>query len=189
MSVFAPRFYNEPSFNGLFRLLDDFDKYSSQSSTDDRVGRRQHLPTFTPKFDLKETETTYELHGDLPGINKDDVHLEFTNDHTLRISGKVERSYTSGDEETSNPKEGVVATEEKEKPTEVAKTSDADKQVSATPKTKYWVSERSIGEFSRSFSFPTHVNPEAISAKLEHGVLNVVVPKVSKPEGRRIAVQ
>ncbi|KAH6655599.1 small heat shock protein [Truncatella angustata] len=210
MSVFAPRFYNEPSFNGLFRLIDEFDQYASQSSgenvdsnnNNNKVARqgggsRLTLPTFTPKFDLKETETSYELHGDLPGINKEDVHLEFTDDHTLRISGRVERSHTSGDASLVGGDKKTQVEEEAEdadKGKQVTKTpSDNDKQVSGTtapaPKVKYWVSERSVGEFARTFNFPTHVDAEAISAKLDNGVLNVVVPKAKKPEGRRIAIQ
>ena len=40
--------------------------------------------------------------------------------------------------------------------TAVAKTDEGNKE----PDHRYWVSERSVGEFSRSFSFPTRVDEE-----------------------------
>ena len=59
----------------------------------------------------------------------------------------------------------------------------------AEPKAKYWVSERSVGEFSRSFTFPGHVNQEAVTASLKNGVLSVLVPKALQKAPRRINVE
>ena len=53
---------------------------------------------------------------------------------------------------------------------------------------KYWVSERSVGEFSRAFQFPTNVDQDNVRASLTNGILSVTVPKAKKPEGRRIAI-
>lgn len=222
MSLFAPRFYStpEPNFSGLFRLIDDFDKYSQQSGQPGaRTGR--HIPTFTPKFDVKETEHAYELHGELPGIERENVHLEFTEPQSLTVRGKVERSYSEGEPpaglleesksgaaiesgaaldsgEKGSPKPHPVTVEDDAEDGTVAKSSGSSsnkdqQQVQQhhkqqKPATKYWVSERSIGEFSRTFSFPTRVDSDNVSASLNNGILTVTVPKAKKHESKRISV-
>ncbi|ORY58919.1 heat shock protein 30, partial [Pseudomassariella vexata] len=209
----------EPNFSGLFRLIDDFDKYSSQATGSDdgqinRRGQHQIMQTFTPKFDLRETETAYELHGELPGIEKDAVHIEFNDEQTISIRGRVERSHNlhSGGDDDENPEKPVMVGRKgsadngsdhnnkkgahqnggSSSTTDVAKANESDTQVSAATvpanKVKYWVSERSVGEFSRSFSFPQRVDSEHVTAALNNGVLNVTVPKAQKPLGRRIAI-
>jgi HSP20 family protein len=50
--------------------------------------------------------------------------------------------------------------------------------------------ERTYGAFSRSFSLPNTVNPEAIHAEYKNGVLTVNLPKreESKPRQVKVAV-
>ncbi|KAJ4408619.1 hypothetical protein N0V82_009665 [Gnomoniopsis sp. IMI 355080] len=213
MSLF-PRSYFSPeaSFTPLFRLLDDFDNYSREVAPN-RQGdnaSRSRLPTFSPRFDVKETETGYELHGEIPGAEKDNISIEFTEPQTIVISGRTERSYTSGTPpaglvEGGNTTSGAItdgkdknshkatvedesAQKAKEAGSEVTKADQQGKQEQQRPKERFWVSERSVGEFSRTFSFPTPVNQEAVSANLKDGVLSVVVPKATKKEAKRITV-
>ncbi|KAH8658155.1 HSP20-like chaperone [Xylariales sp. PMI_506] len=170
MSIFAPRSSPyEPSYSGLFRLIDHFDKYHDElggRSDLSKALERSSLPTFTPKFDLQETPSTYILHGELPGIDKEHINIQFTDEQTLSISGKVEH------------KEVSTHTEKQQQ-----------QQQQQKPKARYWISERSYGEFARSFSFPSTVDPAGVVAKLDNGILNVVVPKAQKPNPRRIEVQ
>lgn len=56
------------------------------------------------------------------------------------------------------------------------------------PKAKYWVSERSVGEFSRSFSFPVRVDQDKVSASMKNGVLSITVPKAKKHEVKKIPI-
>lgn len=227
---FFPRSYFAPeaSFTPLFRLLDDFDNYSREVSSQQQQpnsstakgGRAARsitaLPSFSPRFDVKETETGYELHGELPGVEKEHVNIEFTEPQTLVISGRTERSYTSGTppsaalledtemsgaitegNENTNSHKATVEDEDAEKAkehggasnsSEVVKHQSNQQQQHQKPKERFWVSERSVGEFSRTFSFPTPVDQEAVSANLKDGILSITVPKARKPEGRRIAV-
>lgn len=216
---FFPRSYFAPecSFTPLFRLLDDYDNYSREVSTQQGQGNRQtgrraaSLPAFTPKFDVKELEGSYELHGELPGIEKSNINIEFTDDSTIVISGKVERHYTSGtppedgsvqmsgaiteagEKEHGNSHRATVEDESAESArqqgasTEVAKASKQHEV--AKPAERFWVSERSVGSFHRTFSFPTRIDQEQVTANLNNGVLSITVPKVKKQEGRRIAIQ
>ncbi|KAL2108781.1 hypothetical protein VUR80DRAFT_3377 [Thermomyces stellatus] len=202
MSVFFPRStYADQGFAPLFRLLEDFDSYKNASPS--MHSSRTQLPSFQPKFDVRETEDNYELHGELPGINKNDVHIEFSDPQTMVIRGRVERSYTSGTPpaaigqkkteaiteggEDASKRHQATVEDENEEFTEVTPVSSrGEKKTKDTA--KYWVSERSIGEFSRSFSFPGRVDADNVSASLRDGILNVVVPKMKKSGGRRIRI-
>ncbi|KAI1143340.1 HSP20-like chaperone [Hypoxylon sp. FL0543] len=219
MSMFGPRFYSpaEPNFTGLFRLIDDFDKYALQNSGNGAAtqqgGRHgRHLPTFTPKFDLKETETAFELHGELPGIEKENVNIEFTDPQTIVVRGRVERTYTQGtppagllgeqskgaiqDKEHHEKAPKPTVEDEKEEGAQQSTVAETDKNKAAAeqnkqqqqPQHKFWVSERSVGEFSRTFTFPSRVDTDNVTASLNNGILSVVVPKSKKPEGRRITI-
>ena len=69
------------------------------------------------------------------------------------------------------------------------KSSEAPATKSAEPGFKYWISERSVGEFERRFNFPGRVDQKAVRASLKNGILSVVVPKVVAKEGRRINIE
>jgi len=174
---------------------------------------------FTPKFDVKETSDAYELFGDLPGIEQQDVQIEFTGDQTLAIKGRTERTYSSNSAEggISSPgnagaiteggehhhdsaahratvedegDEGVIVEGNAVKSTgqEVARGGGGDATKEAEEKPRFWVEERSVGEFSRSFTFPVRVDQDRVRASMRNGVLNIAVPKAKKVAGRRIAI-
>jgi len=199
MSLF-PRFPTS-EFAPLFRLLDDYDVH--------RSGRNltQSIRAFQPKFDVRENENSYELHGELPGIEQKDVSIEFVDPHTLVIKGRTERNYTSGTPPAleggkkqpqieSGDKQSRKATVEDEN----AQQKSGQQQVSTQqqqegqqedeePGYKYWVSERSVGEFHRSFSFPTRVDQDNVKASLKNGVLSIIVPKALAPTSKRIHIE
>lgn len=49
--------------------------------------------------------------------------------------------------------------------------------------------ERYAGEFTRSLTLPTDVDPEKVEASLKDGVLTVVMPKAEAARTRKIAVK
>lgn len=49
-------------------------------------------------------------------------------------------------------------------------------------------SERSYGMVSRSFSLPAEVDPDGARAEYKDGVLNLVLPKKSNGQARRLSV-
>ncbi|RDW77245.1 putative heat shock protein 30 [Coleophoma cylindrospora] len=214
MSFFPGSFHSQPqaSFTPLFRLLEDFENYSAPSRS-----TRAEIKHFQPKFDVSEHDEVYELHGDLPGIEQKDVEIEFTDRQTLTVRGRTERTHTSGTPpagleapkatgaitEGEGEAKGHKATvedspEDAEKP--AAETANTESQVTkqentntevekpAEPKAKYWISERSVGQFSRSFSFPEPVDHDNVKASMKNGVLTVVVPKAKKHETRKITI-
>jgi len=48
--------------------------------------------------------------------------------------------------------------------------------------------ERLYGKFSRSFTLGSQVSPEGVNAKMEHGVLSILIPKKEEVKPRQIAV-
>jgi HSP20 family protein len=180
-------------------MLDEFDQYSRQGDRSIRT----HLKSFTPKFDVKEVKDAYELHGELPGIEQKDVEIEFTDAHTLTVKGHTERSYTSGTppagfvegapaqaaitegEKDNKAHKATVEDEGAEGSTEVTK---KDESAQGSDEAKFWVSERSVGEFSRSFTFPTRVDQDNVKASMKNGILSIHVPKAKKHESRKITI-
>jgi HSP20 family protein len=57
------------------------------------------------------------------------------------------------------------------------------------PKPQYWISERSTGQFERSFAFQARVDQDAVKASLKNGILSIVVPKAKVPESRRVNIE
>jgi HSP20 family protein len=49
--------------------------------------------------------------------------------------------------------------------------------------------ERSFGSFSRSLTLPDGVDPDAISARFERGVLEVSIPKPEERKPRRVEIR
>lgn len=212
--AFFPHANSSTSFHPLFRLLEDFDKYSSESDKAKNTTNNHHhgshsgpsrrsnsTLSWQPRFDVRETESAYELYGELPGIAKENVTIEFSEPQTILIRGKTERNYVS---DTTSAESKPAAIEERrnshqatveDEPESEGKAADwsvvnkpAAKDQQPTDKAKYWLSERNIGEFARTFQFPTRVDQENVSAGLKDGILSIVVPKAKKYESRSITI-
>ncbi|KAK0633343.1 HSP20-like chaperone [Immersiella caudata] len=196
MSTLLPRGFNsaDPSFTGLFRLLDDFDAYSRETQGQEGSSRKpghgsSASRVFTPKFDVRETQASYELYGELPGVPRDQVNIEFTDPQTIVIRGRVERNYASADKSSDHAPHKVTVEDEKDEASgsQMVKKQKNDNEQHQVQE-KYWVSERSVGEFSRTFSFPSRVDQDAVSAGLVNGILSITAPKAKKPEVKRISI-
>jgi HSP20 family protein len=48
--------------------------------------------------------------------------------------------------------------------------------------------ERAFGTFSRSLTLPEGINPEAVEASFDRGVLEVRIPKPEQPKPRKISI-
>nr|MBF6592700.1 Hsp20/alpha crystallin family protein [Ktedonobacterales bacterium] len=53
----------------------------------------------------------------------------------------------------------------------------------------YLLREFTTGEFTRSITFPKDVNPDAVEARLDHGVLSVIIGLAQHAQPRRITIQ
>lgn len=147
------------------------------------------------------------------------VDIEFTDHQTLLIKGKIEKVATTTSATPSETKkttsgeehhEGIARPKTPPKPTvedEVDEDDDGksniltptstivshedkkQEQQSKKEQIRYWVSERTIGSFQRTFSFPGLIDQDKVTAKLENGILTVVVPKRQKLPSKRIEIQ
>lgn len=106
---------------------------------------------WSPAVDIKEEETQYVLHADVPGVDPKDIEVTLDNG-VLTVKGHKE--------------------------TEIKKEED-----------KYQRIERFSGQFVRRFSLPDTVNADAVTAKTDKGVLEIVIPKTEKVLSKRIEVK
>jgi HSP20 family protein len=143
------------------RLLDNFFPTTPKRTSEDTF----ESAVWRPVVDLHEDGNSYVIDAELPGLTRDDVKISFQ-EGTLTISG--ERNYRY------EKKEGEDAPE-------------ADGGVRAKERTAHRM-ERIYGKFLRSFTFPSAVNAEAISARFDNGVLTITVPKADAVKPRQIEI-
>ena len=217
MTSFFPRFPSS-EITPLFRLLDTADPF---------LQPRASSRSFVPRFDVREINSAYELHGEFPGIKQEDIEIEFVDANTLVIRGKAERQSTQTSDKGKSIEQQPTVTEtvaadtaseqssssyqkatveedyvdagaaaegfeapETKSPASVEGTPapSTPARNNAGPDYKYWVSERTVGQFERRFSFPGRVNQDAVKASLANGILSVIVPKSIREE-KRITIE
>lgn len=158
-------------YSDVFSLLDETARGSRHTN---RRG------AFSPSFDVHETEQAYVLEGEFPGLHdKSSLNIEFTDPQTLLVRGKTERVHHESSDDTESTVAKKDAKESK---------SDTEDKKEKDSKPRYWVSERTVGEFQRSFSFPSYVDVDAVKASLAHGILKIVVPKKQSQIAKKIEI-
>ncbi|KAK4143148.1 HSP20-like chaperone [Dichotomopilus funicola] len=255
MSFFLPI---SDDFNaGLFQLLNEIETQQNKSANhcpafvapaQFRQKARQCQPrraTIHPNWDVRETENAYELYGELPGVERENLNIEFPGHETIVISGHVERNYGPAptneitapatapaaestvdesknvaeesapvatepegkksrrsshqatveddpeDENNSRPSTPGSSWSEEITPAVVPQQEQAKKQQQQKPQQaqhKYWVRERSIGQFRRVFNFASRIDEDAVTANLNNGILSIVVPKAKLTAPRKIVI-
>jgi len=79
--------------------------------------------------------------------------------------------------------------------TETEKVAEPEQQQQEAPKApeapahKYWIAERSVGTFSRTFQFPIRVENDNVKASLKNGILSITIPKAKPLEPKKIVIQ
>lgn len=79
--------------------FDDFEKNVSALFSDFRQSRNQGggLVALNPHFDVRENANDFTVHAELPGVKKEDIHLDFQNG-TLIIKGEKKQEQKKEDE-------------------------------------------------------------------------------------------
>ncbi|KAL4896405.1 heat shock Hsp30-like protein [Aspergillus ambiguus] len=185
-------------FAPLFHLLDDYDVHRSCRPKQ----RVTPVRSFSPRFDVYEANDGYHLNGELPGVDQNNIEIEFTDPHTLVVKGRAERTYATSHaqppvaEDAPRAKSRQPTVEDEDDASDsasVSSSASASKQAVAPQPAersyKFWASERSVGEFHRAFTFPTRVDQDAVKASLKDGLLSVVVPKEPAPKLKKIRVE
>jgi HSP20 family protein len=156
----------------LFRIIDEASRPSPQqcapraSCVPAAVRQRSFQRTFLPRFDVKELKDSYELLGELPGVDQKDISVEWTDGNTLTISGhsesRVEKTLRAP---STVPASTETATEEK--PAETASYHAPS------------VEEEDDGEL---ISKPGESDTETIASTSEKVAEAVADPETSTPE-------
>jgi len=184
MSLYFP---NLQEFSPIFRLADELNQATRSSGIANSNWR-----SFAPRFDVKETKDGYELQGELPGIEQSNINIEWSDDNTLTISGHTEHrsERRSGGTIEAVEDEKSVAADEQQQSTEVTATNgakDVTKQENSDSP-RYWVTERSVGSFTRTFHCPGPIDHDKVQASLKNGILSVTVPKTTAKQPRKITI-
>lgn len=134
-------------------------------------------------------------------------HRESGTPPTAALEGQQEKGrITAGDSSSDTSSQHYQPPSVEDENTASSSTANTEQQITTTdtsnnqiqqqsqqqqkkPDHRYWVSERSIGEFSRSFAFPSRVDQENVKASLKDGILSIVVPKASVPVTRKINIE
>jgi len=182
------------------------DQYADYANRMPGRGFSEGLQSFNAKFDVKETKEAYELHGELPGVEQKDITIEWQDSNTISIKGHTEHSREEGTRPAGfieEPKQRSQLTEKEtghySKPTvedEGAKASSFSNEETSVEGSKpkeangstYWLSERSVGDFARTFSFPKPVDQDNVKASLKNGILSLTVPKTTSKQHKRIEI-
>jgi HSP20 family molecular chaperone IbpA len=168
-----------------------------------RTFHDRDLDVHQPKADVRETLKSFYLEVELPGIkDKSELHLRWTSMRTLLVTSKTARPEIPEEELAEVPvvKAANPATELKvEAPDtdhhEEAKVSTDESRKSSTssPSTTrkephLTVHERLIGEVLRAFNFPVDVDRDNTHAKLDAGLLRIIIPKVEHEQVEHVQV-
>lgn len=113
-----------------------------------------------PMLNVMESEDAYTLQVAAPGFTKEEVSVKLDEEEALVISMQ-KKSEVSHSEEGSESKE-VAKVEEKP--------------------VRYLRREFTHQSFAQRLLLPEDADKEKISAKMEHGMLEVVIPKIKEEE-------
>lgn len=141
MAFFLPRtiYHTQAPLNPLYHLLRELDQSVQQPQQPQQSHQKRqcqphqrsqvqaNCPAYRvntrpwePRFEAHETEDSFVVYGELPGMNKEHVTVEFPEPCKLVVSGKVERFIDA-------PKEAETTTEQTA-PAPVTESEDEDTQ-------------------------------------------------------------
>lgn len=261
---------SRPAFNPIMDFFSALEKEFEVPTEPSQAPKPQPKKTITPNFDVIETDASYVIQADLPGVqNKKSIDIEFHDAQTLVVKGETFRRQLSNPtaaapvaeqqanaeeplpvySETSSSTSSDTASTHSHQPTieETVDESGSDNEfevvespstlraasasaspapvskpapapapepetekeidsplanqtqveqtpqpttesVQQVPKEKFWLNERSVGVFNRTFKFEHLIDQDTVTASLEYGVLEIVVPKREKYV-RRVEIQ
>ena len=187
--LFDDPFFTNDSHRLLNYLVNDYnmdgdDDDNVKDSNKKQIGKCNGTDIFTwkPRSDIHETETSFVIDAELPGVPKDAISIQVKDD-ILTISGKKETKKEWDDIEMKEDKKEEDKKEEDKKEEEKKKIKKEDKK---KPICHYM--ERSYGSFQRSYALPEHVDPATIKAACKDGILTITIPKVKKEEPKIHAI-
>lgn len=141
-------------FDPISRILSadpfrNFDDFFSTMRMPSMLGATDMAPRI--RMDVTESDQSYKVMADLPGIKKDDIKVNIDGNQ-VSISAQTE---TRSDQESASS----------------------------------LCSERSWGQYYRSFTLPQAVDDAQAQAQFHDGVLELTLPKKSGGSAKPLAIQ
>lgn len=117
-----------------------------------------------PQINISESKLNYKIEFSIPGLSKEDLSIVIDADNTLVVS--------------------VI-----DKAKNAAENSDAQAAKTENPDEKYHTLRRDfhIGTFKEAINLPDNVHKDRISAKVENGILCILLPKITQEEQAQLA--
>lgn len=113
--------------------------------------KKMESKNFKPPLDILDNENECYVNVEIAGVKKENISITLNN-NIITISGTKLNNLSS-----------IVGENNVEKPINVA------------------FSDRSFGEFSREIKIPKEVDIDSVEAKVEDGILHVIIHKTAKP--------
>jgi HSP20 family protein len=120
------------------------------------------VPVWVPPFDIEETQDSYIMEMDLPGVRPEDVNIELIDGDTLRITGRYTGRQRTGHMRRQERQGGQAG--------QAGQGGDGG------------------ADFEYDIILPGEINADQIDASLEYGVLTVRAAK-AQPQAHRIPVK
>lgn len=89
----------ELSFDSIHQELNNFLRDTFMESVFSHPLNLRKISTWRPAIELKQTDKEYKAKVQLPGVNKEDIHIDLNNDY-MTVSAEVkEEKQTKGENE------------------------------------------------------------------------------------------
>jgi len=88
----------ELSFDSIHQELNNFLRDTFMESMFSHPLNLKKIATWRPAIELKQSEKDYKVKVQLPGVNKEDIHIDLNNDY-MTISAEVKDEKESKDED------------------------------------------------------------------------------------------
>jgi len=167
-------------------------------STQDLISELGFGGIRVPRVEVTEEDNKYVVHAEVPGVRKEDLDVSVGDGgRTLRIQGGTSSSTSAPETKAQEPPVTSNAASTSEAPAQEPKATETRTDV--TPSTVTYndqVAEtpaqplrQSTFTFSRTIRLPWAVDPTKITAKLDHGILTLQVPKTEEVGVQKIQIE
>ncbi|OCH91867.1 HSP20-like chaperone [Obba rivulosa] len=193
----ARHFFRE--LRPLFRMLDQplgrsgFPEARVLSLFDDPFFRSP--AALQPAVDVKEEKDKYIVEAEVPGVRKEDIDVRIGDGgKSITIEGRVTRR---GEQQATEAPSGSgvtgAGTSAAGDLTEHESQSQSQTQaMTKSSEQNQLSSERSFVDsttFTRTVWLPRPVDAKNVSAKLDHGILTLTVPKAQDPDSVKVNIE
>jgi len=117
-----------------------------------------------PQINISESKLNYKIEFSVPGLSKEDLNLTIDTDNNLVVS--MDRKATQP--VVDNPEEPKVEQPVKEE-------------------FHYLRHDFHLAHFKEAIALPDNIHKDKISAKVENGILRILLPKITPEEQAKLA--